>query len=161
MMTDEQVIALKDEVMTLGYAGSLWVAAEDLVSARADLAAITAENATLRAALEIADEGLNYLHLYDDEAGWVPSARESAVMDSKIDEALAYLRKVPFPEMELGAGGTIWTKASPDRPAVKVATLNLRMDGPTVLEAVAYGTAFIAAGEALDRAYRATQEQQP
>ena len=63
-------------------------------------------------------------------------------MSDRIEYARGYLAKVPFPEMEIGAGGTIWTKAG-----VKVATLNLR--DLTLPEAFAFASAFVAAGEAI------------
>ena len=63
-------------------------------------------------------------------------------MTDKIKDALAYLERVPFPEMELGADGTIWTEGG-----LKVATMNLR--DLTLPQAFAFASAFIAAGEAL------------
>lgn len=63
-------------------------------------------------------------------------------MTDKIKDAQAYLQRVPFPEMELGSDGTIWTKEG-----MKVATLNLR--DLTLPQAFAIASAFIAAGEAL------------
>lgn len=68
-------------------------------------------------------------------------------MSDKIRGAAECLARVPFPEMELGPNGTIWTKPADGRKPVRVATLNLR--GLTLPEAWAFGTAFIASGEAI------------
>ena len=68
-------------------------------------------------------------------------------MSDRVKAAIECLSKVPFPEMELGPGGTIWTKPTSNKPSMKVATLNLR--AMTLPEAWAWGSAFIAAGEAL------------
>ncbi len=66
---------------------------------------------------------------------------------SKFNDAMGYLEKVPFPEMELGQDGTIWTTGNKDNPPMKVATMNLK--DLTLPEAFAFASAFIAAGEAI------------
>ncbi len=71
-------------------------------------------------------------------------------MSDRIKDACGYLSRVPFPEMQLGPDGTIWTLPTQDAKAMKVATLNLKE--MTLLQAFAVASAFIAAGEALDAA---------
>lgn len=60
---------------------------------------------------------------------------------TKLQDAIDYTRRVPFPQMELGAAGAIVADGK------LVATINLK--DWTLTEAFAFASAFIAAGEAL------------
>jgi hypothetical protein len=62
----------------------------------------------------------------------------------KVVEAKRLLSDVPFPEMMLGANGTIVA-----HDGRLVCTMNLR--DLTMPEAFAFAKAFVAAGEAIDR----------
>ena len=74
---------------------------------------------------------------------------------TKLQNAIDYASRVPLPQMEMGAAGTIMANGK------VVATMNLQ--DLTLTEAFAFASAFIAAGEALDliehlAPTRATQE---